>query len=394
MFTAESFGGPDRFTRELGFQHLIDVHRGLRITEEQRSASSSSTWPRSTRRGCPTTSRSARPCASTSSSAPGWRCRTRTRAPTRSCTRCARSRTGRGPTSRDAARSVTSPLVMPFGGVRGSTDRGGLRHRFDDEGADVDLELGGKVAVVTGASKGIGLAITRALAAEGALVVAGARTTDALEGLGGVTAVAVDLAADDGPALLVQRALDEHGRLDVLVNNVGAVRLRLDGFLGTSDEEFEWAMQMNFFTALRATRAAIPADGQAGRRRDRQRRLGQRVLPARRRHDRLRRREGRAGQPDQVARAGVRPAGHPRQLRLARPGRAPTSGWATTASPRPSRRRAASTPTPRARRSSPASAGSRPGASPRPRRSRRSWCCSPRSAPPTSPAPTTSSTAA
>jgi hemoglobin len=36
MFTAESFGGPDRFTRELGFRHLIDVHRGLRITEPQR----------------------------------------------------------------------------------------------------------------------------------------------------------------------------------------------------------------------------------------------------------------------------------------------------------------------------------------------------------------------
>jgi hemoglobin len=36
MFTAESFGGPDRFTRELGFWHLIDVHRGLRITEAQR----------------------------------------------------------------------------------------------------------------------------------------------------------------------------------------------------------------------------------------------------------------------------------------------------------------------------------------------------------------------
>jgi hemoglobin len=36
MFTAESFGGPDRFTRELGFQHLIDVHRGLHITEAQR----------------------------------------------------------------------------------------------------------------------------------------------------------------------------------------------------------------------------------------------------------------------------------------------------------------------------------------------------------------------
>jgi hemoglobin len=36
MFTAESFGGPDRFSRELGFRHLIDVHRGLQITEEQR----------------------------------------------------------------------------------------------------------------------------------------------------------------------------------------------------------------------------------------------------------------------------------------------------------------------------------------------------------------------
>ncbi len=35
-FTAESFGGPDRFSRELGFAHLIDVHRGLHITEEQR----------------------------------------------------------------------------------------------------------------------------------------------------------------------------------------------------------------------------------------------------------------------------------------------------------------------------------------------------------------------
>src|SRR6476661_1991411 len=36
MFTAESFGGPDDFSRELGFAHLIEVHRGLGITEEQR----------------------------------------------------------------------------------------------------------------------------------------------------------------------------------------------------------------------------------------------------------------------------------------------------------------------------------------------------------------------
>jgi NAD(P)-dependent dehydrogenase (short-subunit alcohol dehydrogenase family) len=123
----------------------------------------------------------------------------------------------------------------------------------------MDLGLTDKVAVVTGASKGIGFAVTEALAGEGAHVVAGALTTHSLEHLDRVIAMPVDLAAVDGPGLLVQRAIDEHGRIDVLVNNVGAVRLRLDGFLGTSDEEFEWAMQMNFFIALRATRAALPA---------------------------------------------------------------------------------------------------------------------------------------
>jgi NAD(P)-dependent dehydrogenase (short-subunit alcohol dehydrogenase family) len=53
--------------------------------------------------------------------------------------------------------------------------------------------------------------------------------------------------------------VEEHARVDILVNNVSAVRLRLEGFLGTSDEEFEWALQMNFFTALRAPRAVLPA---------------------------------------------------------------------------------------------------------------------------------------
>jgi NAD(P)-dependent dehydrogenase (short-subunit alcohol dehydrogenase family) len=121
----------------------------------------------------------------------------------------------------------------------------------------MNLELTDKVAVVTGASKGIGLAVTRALVEEGAHVVAGARSTKSLDDIEPVTAVPVDLAAPDGPALPIERALAEHGRIDVLVNNVGAVRLRLDGFLGTSDEEFEWAMQMNFFSALRASRAAL-----------------------------------------------------------------------------------------------------------------------------------------
>ncbi|MEY4510321.1 MAG: hypothetical protein RLZZ450_2443, partial [Pseudomonadota bacterium] len=121
----------------------------------------------------------------------------------------------------------------------------------------MDLNLAGKVVVVTGASKGIGLATVKALANEGALVVAGARTLDSLATVPGVTAVAVDLATPQGPLQLVQRAVDVHGRLDVLVNNMGAVRLRTEGFLGTSDEEFAWAMNVNFYSAVRACRAAI-----------------------------------------------------------------------------------------------------------------------------------------
>ncbi|MBV8987967.1 MAG: SDR family oxidoreductase, partial [Solirubrobacterales bacterium] len=81
--------------------------------------------------------------------------------------------------------------------------------------------------------------------------------TENLDGLDRVTPVAVDLLADDGPARLVQSAIDEHGRLDVLVNNVGAVRIRVAGFLATGDDEFEWALRMNFFIGLRATRAAL-----------------------------------------------------------------------------------------------------------------------------------------
>jgi NAD(P)-dependent dehydrogenase (short-subunit alcohol dehydrogenase family) len=121
----------------------------------------------------------------------------------------------------------------------------------------MDLQLTDKVAVVTGANKGIGLAITRALVGEGAHVVAGSLSTENLAGMDRVTPVALNLVSPDGPALLVKTAIDEHGRLDVLVNNVGAVRIRVGGFLATSDEEFEWALQMDFFTGLRATRAAL-----------------------------------------------------------------------------------------------------------------------------------------
>jgi NAD(P)-dependent dehydrogenase (short-subunit alcohol dehydrogenase family) len=88
----------------------------------------------------------------------------------------------------------------------------------------MDLELTDKVAVVTGANKGNGLAITNALVAEGAYVIAGSLPTPNLDTLDRVTAIPVNLLSEDGPALLVRKALDEYGRVDVLVNNVGGVR--------------------------------------------------------------------------------------------------------------------------------------------------------------------------
>ena len=135
--------------------------------------------------------------------------------------------------------------------------RDALRERRARRVASMDLELRDKVAVVTGASKGIGLAVVRQLAEEGALVVAGARSTETLDGLDRVTAYAVDLVDPDGPGRLVAHAIDLHGRVDVLVNNVGGVHPRVDGFLSITDAEFEASMQLNFFAALRATRAAV-----------------------------------------------------------------------------------------------------------------------------------------
>src|SRR6185437_11210017 len=128
----------------------------------------------------------------------------------------------------------------------------------------MDLELSGKVAVVTGASKGIGLAVVRELASEGARVVAGARTISPLEGIERVMPLVVDLAKPDGPARLVTHAIERRGRVDVLVNNVGAAHVRLRGFLESSDDDFEDSLQLNFFAALRATRAAAAAMAENG----------------------------------------------------------------------------------------------------------------------------------
>lgn len=125
----------------------------------------------------------------------------------------------------------------------------------------MDLGLHGKVAIVTGASKGIGLAVTRALAGEGAHVITGARkTSPALADLtqsGQVQQVEVDLSTAEGPADLVSAAVTR-GRLDILVNNVGMVTPRLKGFLEVSDEEWLESLTLNLMAAVRTTRAALP----------------------------------------------------------------------------------------------------------------------------------------
>ncbi|MBO1330419.1 SDR family NAD(P)-dependent oxidoreductase [Streptomyces sp. VRA16 Mangrove soil] len=126
-----------------------------------------------------------------------------------------------------------------------------------------DLGLAGQSAVVTGAGRGIGLAVTEGLLAAGARVVAGTRTrSEALDDLikqgAELTVVEVDLATPDGPATLVAAAAELHGGLDVLVNNVGAVRPRVDGFLATTDADWDWTFTMNVMAAVRATRSALP----------------------------------------------------------------------------------------------------------------------------------------
>src|SRR5687767_11350611 len=102
----------------------------------------------------------------------------------------------------------------------------------------MDLKLTGRTAVVTGASRGIGLAITETLLEEGARVVATSRSrTPALDDLDGdLIHVPADLMDPGAPAAVVERAVDEFGGLDILVNNAGGPppgdHLPHSGFLG------------------------------------------------------------------------------------------------------------------------------------------------------------------
>lgn len=119
--------------------------------------------------------------------------------------------------------------------------------------------------MVTGASKGIGLAITKALIAEGARVIAGARDVGgelaALASRDSVRAVSLDLSKPDAPQSLVAHA-EEFGGLDILVNNVG--RAAGTDLLGTSDAEWQAAFDETLFPAIRASRLAVPHMKQRG----------------------------------------------------------------------------------------------------------------------------------
>jgi NAD(P)-dependent dehydrogenase (short-subunit alcohol dehydrogenase family) len=129
----------------------------------------------------------------------------------------------------------------------------------------VDLQLDGRVAVVTGASKGIGLAVTRTLLEEGARVVAASRKmSPELAELAGpnLVHVPVDLMDRDAPGQVVERAAAEFGGLDILVNNAGGpppgTSLPRFTFLAPTDEDWRAMFEFNLFATVRAIRAAIP----------------------------------------------------------------------------------------------------------------------------------------
>ncbi|WP_280266517.1 SDR family oxidoreductase [Nocardia wallacei] len=117
-----------------------------------------------------------------------------------------------------------------------------------------------KNAVVTGASKGIGLAVAAALRDEGYRVVAGARTISTeLEQITPL-AMSVDLSTHDGPGHLVDAAIRELGGIDLLVNNVaGTNGPHTGGFLAVSDDDWQHALNLTLFSTIRVSRAALPS---------------------------------------------------------------------------------------------------------------------------------------
>jgi 3-oxoacyl-[acyl-carrier protein] reductase len=132
----------------------------------------------------------------------------------------------------------------------------------------MDLGLAGKVAIVTGSSRGLGLASARALVGEGCHVCISARGQAALDeaaaALGAaaaagaqVLAIAADLATDAGVAAVVDGTVARFGGVDVLVNNVALARG--GDILATTDQDWQEAFDQTLFPAIRATRRVVPS---------------------------------------------------------------------------------------------------------------------------------------
>ncbi len=129
----------------------------------------------------------------------------------------------------------------------------------------MDLGLNGKVALVTGSSRGIGRAITLGLAEEGCSVSLCARGEERLRqteaearSLGVQTvATTVDMMQVDGAQQVVQNTLDALGPIDILINNVGGSQWTPFG--DVADEEWNEIFDMNLWAAVRSTRAALPS---------------------------------------------------------------------------------------------------------------------------------------
>lgn len=131
-------------------------------------------------------------------------------------------------------------------------------------------ELEGKVAIVTGASSGIGEATVRQLAAHGAVVVAAARRADRIEALaaevvaagGRCEAAVCDLADAAAARALVRGVATRHRRLDLLVNNAGAMR---NAFLATAaPEDIDAMLDLNLRGLVAACQAALAPMRESG----------------------------------------------------------------------------------------------------------------------------------
>ena len=129
----------------------------------------------------------------------------------------------------------------------------------------MQLGLEGKIAIVTGGSKGIGRATALGLMAEGASVLACARGKEALEetvrlagdtGEGRIVGVQADLTKGEAIKDVVARCLDVFGRVDILINNAGSARP--GDFLQLSDEAWLDDWMLKFFGYMRMAREVLP----------------------------------------------------------------------------------------------------------------------------------------